>query len=258
MKIQKFLSSLPQPVLKGEDILVPDTVIRKLFNFAQLNKFDIFYHLGCGKNNTVAMAAREFKVRKSVGIEIRKKMAAEAKKKIAGIKSAEVIIEDIKNVCISDATVILFWFTDDRLVRMMLKKFEKELKNNARLITIWSPPDLLLPSRVDFPFILCHKPFKYARSISEQIRAIYGNPCIDFTASWLLADRYIRQLETVAPEHHRFVNMLQSMVIWINAWNIGVACEDKIPPPVEAYIGILKTFYNIDISSMIKKVFVKS
>jgi hypothetical protein len=43
------------------------------------------------------------------------------------------------------------------------------------------------------------------------------------------------------------------MIIWINAWNMGVACEEKIPPPVETYIGILKAFFDIDLSDMISK-----
>jgi hypothetical protein len=42
-------------------------------------------------------------------------------------------------------------------------------------------------------------------------------------------------------------------VIWINAWNMGVACEDEVPSPVHTYIGILKTFFNIDLSSMIER-----
>jgi hypothetical protein len=45
---------------------------------------------------------------------------------------------------------------------------------------------------------------------------------------------------------------LHSMIIWINAWNSGVACEKEVPPPVTTYIGILKTFFNIDLSTMIK------
>jgi hypothetical protein len=34
---------------------------------------------------------------------------------------------------------------------------------------------------------------------------------------------------------------------------MNVACEDEVPPPVHTYIGILKTFFNIDMSSMIEK-----
>lgn len=41
------------------------------------------------------------------------------------------------------------------------------------------------------------------------------------------------------------------MILWINAWNSGVTCENEIPTPVQAYIGILKTFFNIDLSDMI-------
>jgi hypothetical protein len=41
------------------------------------------------------------------------------------------------------------------------------------------------------------------------------------------------------------------MVIWINAWKMNVSCEDEVPPPVQTYLGILKTFFNIDMSSMI-------
>jgi hypothetical protein len=34
---------------------------------------------------------------------------------------------------------------------------------------------------------------------------------------------------------------------------MDVACEEEVPPPVQTYIGILKTFFNIDMSNMIIK-----
>ena len=47
-----------------------------------------------------------------------------------------------------------------------------------------------------------------------------------------LPERYIDALEVTSDENiGRFVNILQSMVIWINAWNMNVACEDEVPPP---------------------------
>ena len=55
----------------------------------------------------------------------------------------------------------------------------------------------------------------------------------------------------VPAQYHRFVNILQSMVIWINAWKSGVSCEKEIPPPVQTYVGILRTFFSIDLSDMI-------
>jgi protein-L-isoaspartate O-methyltransferase len=253
LELGDFLSSLPQSVLRGERVSLTDNVIRKIFNFAKLKKGDIFCHLGCGEGNTVAIAAKEFGVKKAIGIEIDKSIADNARRYIAGLKNAYIINTDIREADISEATVLLFWFSDSSLVDTLTKRFKKELRNGARVITIWAPLTMTLPYKVEFPFFVNKKPFKRARSIQQQIRSIYGTNCIDFTASWLLAERYIDALEVTPSEYRRFVNILQSMVIWINAWNMGVACEDEIPPPVQTYLGILKTFFNIDMSSMVTK-----
>jgi hypothetical protein len=207
--------------------------------------------LGCGTNNTIRIAAQEFEVKKSVGIEIRKSLATKARNNIAGIANAQITNQDIRKVRITDASVLLFWFTNPRIIGQMIKRFEIELSDGARVITLWSPLELMVPTRAEFPFFVCKKPFNYAENLSEQIKAIYGTTCIDFNASWMLADRYICALEVVPGEYRRFLNMLHSMIIWINAWNSGVACENEIPPPVTTYIGILKTFFNIDLSNLV-------
>ena len=253
LKTKEFLSSLPQSVLKGEDILIPDNVLRKLFRFAGLRRSDIFYDLGCGNSSAVAIAAKEFKVKRSVGIEIRRTVAIEARKKVISMNNAKIIIGDIRKAAISDATVLFFWFTDPRIIEPMVSRFQKELKSGARVITILSPPDLMLPVKTKFPFFMFQKPFKYAKKIQEQIEVIFGKPCIDFVDSWFMAEKYIDELGVVPGEHRRFVNMFQSMVIWINAWNTGIACEQEIPPPVHSYLGILKTFFEIDLSDLISK-----
>jgi trans-aconitate methyltransferase len=253
LELGDFLSSLPQYVLRGERVSLTDNVIRKIFNFAKLKKGDIFCHLGCGEGDAVAIAVKEFGVKKSVGIEIDKSVADNARRHIAGLKNAYIINTDIREADISEATVLLFWFSDSNIVDTLTKRFKKELKNGARVITIWAPLTMTLPYKVEFPFFVNKKPFKRARSIRQQIRSIYGTNCIDFTASWLLAERYIDALEVTPGEYRRFVNILQSMVIWINAWNMDVACEDEVPPPVQTYLGILKTFFNIDMSSMIER-----
>ena len=253
LELGDFLSSLPQSVLSGERVSLSDSVIRKILIFAKLKKSDIFCHLGCGEGNAVAIAAKEFGAKKSVGIEIDKSLADKAVKNIAGIKNAYIINADIRKADISDATILLFWFSDSDFVDALTKRFSKELKDGSRVITIWAPLDMTLPDKVEFPFFVNKKPFRRAKSIQQQIRSIYGTDCIDFTASWLLAQKYIDALEVTPNEYRRFVNILQSMVIWINAWNMNVACEDEVPPPVQTYIGILKTFFNIDMSSMIKR-----
>jgi trans-aconitate methyltransferase len=253
LEIDELLSSLPQSIVSGDAISLPDNVIRKILNFAKLKKSDVFYHLGCGEGNAVAIAVIEFGVKKSIGVEISKATAIRARKNIAGLKNAEIINSDIRKAVISEATVLLFWFNDPKMVDEMMKRFKRNLKDGARVITIWAPLGMTLPDKVEFPFFVCETPFKHAKSIKQQIRAIYHTDCIDFTAAWLLAERYIDALEVVPDSYRRFVNMLQGMVIWINAWNMGVACENEVPPPVQSYVGILREFFSIDLSGMIKE-----
>jgi hypothetical protein len=131
----------------------------------------------------------------------------------------------------------------------LIIKFENELMNNARIITVFSPLGLILPTKIDFPFILSKKPFNYATDIKEQIKTIYGKSCIDFTSSWLLSEKYVKEMD-VPGKYSRFTIMLMSMILWINAWNLKITCEDDIPPPVESYEGILRTFFNIDLKDM--------
>ena len=251
MEIDEFLSSLPKSIVTGEAVSLPDNVVRRILKFAKLKKNDTFYHLGCGDGNAVEIAAKEFGIKKSVGIELNKAKATNARKEIHGIKNAEIVNSDIRKANISDATVLLFWFNDPEIIDAMTERF-KRLKDGVRVITIWAPLGMTLPNKIDFPFFVSKKPFRRAKSIRQQIKAIYHSDCIDFTAAWLLAERYIDALEVVPDDYRRFVNMLQGMVIWINAWNMGIACEDEVPPPVQTYVGILRTFFNIDLTGMIK------
>lgn len=237
--------------MKGDAISLPDNVLRRIFKLASLRKSDVFCHLGSGDGRSVELAAKEFSVKKSIGIEIDTSAAHKASSRLGYLANAQIIDGDIREADISKATVVLFWFTDPEMVEAMIKRFKRDLKDGARVITIWAPLGLTLPDKVDFPFFLSKKPFKRATSLRQQIKTIYGNDCIDFTASWLLAERYIDALEVVPDDYRRFVNILQSMVIWINAWNMGVSCEKEIPPPVQTYVGILKTFFNIDLSETI-------
>ena len=128
MDISEFVSSLPENVLTGDDISLPESVIRKIFRFGEVNNDDIFYHLGCGVGNTVQIAANEFGVKRSVGVEIRDEIASVAKERIRKLKNAQIIVDDIRNVSLSDATVVLFWFNDEQIADKMTAKFKKETK----------------------------------------------------------------------------------------------------------------------------------
>ncbi|HEX9677348.1 class I SAM-dependent methyltransferase [Nitrososphaera sp.] len=248
MNIGEFLSTLPQDIMKG-GVEIPDRVLKKMFFIAGLRKGDVFCHLGCGSGNAVRLAAK-LGVKKAIGVEPDGDLASAAKRKVARLKNAGITVADLRDADISSATVVLFWSSDLELVDALVKKFRRSLKEGARVITVWSPPGMMLPNKADFPFFVCKKPFRYATSVRQQIQAIYGTKCVDFTAAWRLAEKFIDELGVVPQEYRRFVNMLQGMVIWINAWNMGVACEDGVPPPVQSYLGILREFFQIDLSDM--------
>lgn len=253
MKIDEFISHLPSEVISGHDITIADNVFRNLFKFSELSPQDVFYYIGFGNNiKSLEIAKEEFNVRKVVGIDDNEKFVNNAKNQIKNSQGIEILKKSIEVLNLSEASIVFFWFNDITLIDKLKQKIEKEMKIGSRIVTILSPPGLIIPSRVDYPFIMCKKPFNYASELKQQIKAIYGNSCIDFTASWLLSEKYIHKLETPT-QYARFINILLSMVIWINAWNNGVACEKEIPPPIESYIGILRTFFNIDLTEMLKK-----
>ena len=253
MKIDEFISNLPSEVISGQDITIADSVFRNLFKFANLSSQDIFYYIGFGNNNkSLEIAKEEFMARKVIGIDDNEKFVTNAKNQIKVSHGIEILKTSIESLNLSEASILFFWFNDLILIDKLKQKIEKEMKMGSRIVTILSPPGLMLPSKVDYPFIMCNKPFSYASDLTQQIKAIYGNSCIDFTASWLLSEKYIKKLGTPT-QYSRFINILLSMTIWINAWNNGVACEKEIPPPVESYIGILRTFFNIDLTEMLKK-----
>ncbi len=117
MKIEEFLESLPQNIVSGEDVQLSYKSFMEIFNFVDLWKNDVFYHLGCGDGKGVNIAIEEFNIKKGVGIDNNCQKINQAKS-----FSGEFFCEDIKNSDFSDATVILFWFTDEEIIKNMIKK----------------------------------------------------------------------------------------------------------------------------------------
>ena len=82
MKIEEYLASLPESILSGQDVQLSNETFREIFNFANLTKNDIFYHLGCGDGAGLVVAKEEFSPRKIIGIDDSKEKIDTATKKI--------------------------------------------------------------------------------------------------------------------------------------------------------------------------------
>ena len=253
MKIEEYLQSLPTTIISGDDVQLPEHSFREIFNFIKLNKDDIFYHLGCGNGKGIKIALEEYNVSKAIGIDIDEKKIQQAKKLVEekNLVHSKLVCENITNSNFEDATVILFWFTDSKIIELMLEKFSK-LSKGCRVVTLWGPLPDCLPDAVEFPYILNQVPFKPAKNLQEQLLAVFGTKCVDFVNAWEFAERYTKAISLPESENDRFVTIIQSLVIWINAKNLGVACDGEMPPAIKNYISILRNFFNIEVEHLLK------
>ena len=252
MKIEEYLQTLPKNLLSGEDVQLPEKSLRDIFKFSNLGQDDIFFHLGCNNEKGIEIAINEFKVRKAVGIDNSLEKIQNAQKNIKEKNiNIKLIHQKIEESDISDATVILFWFTDEKIINEMVKKFNK-LKPETKIITIWGPLPNYLPDKVNFPYIINKVPFKKAENLQEQLLAVFGVKCIDFVTAWEFAERYTKSISSSEVKNDRFLTIIQTLIIWINAKELGVVCTEEIPESIKTYISIMKMHFDIDFEHLLK------
>ena len=226
--------------------------LRDIFKFSNLGQDDIFFHLGCNNEKGIEIAINEFKVKKAVGIDNSFKKIQNAQKNIKEENiNIKLIHQKIEESDISDATVILFWFTDEKIINEMVKKFNK-LKPETKIITIWGPLPNYLPDKVNFPYIINKVPFKKAENLQEQLLAVFGVKCIDFVTAWEFAERYTKSISSSEVKNDRFLTIIQTLIIWINAKELGVVCTEEIPESIKTYISIMKMHFDIDFEHLLK------
>ena len=246
MKIEEYLSTLPQSILSGEEIQIPPDTIREICKFADLGQNDTFYHLGSGNGTSLKIARQEFNVKNAIGIDNSEKMIDEE-----NISNIKIIEQDVRKAEFEDADVILCWFMDAEVLESLVEKFQK-LKNGVRIITIWGPLPGCLPEKVDFPYILNKTPFNQTDDLKKQLLAVFETECIGFVTAWEYAERYTKSIGRDNPENDRFLVIIQALTIWINAKNLGVACGEEIPDSIRSYIAILREYFGIEVEHLLK------
>ena len=246
MKIEEYLSTLPQSILSGEEIHIPPDTIREICKFADLGQNDTFYHLGSGNGTSLKIARQEFNVKNAIGIDNSEKMIDEE-----NISNIKIIEQDVRKAKFEDADVILCWFMDAEVLESLVEKFQK-LKNGVRIITIWGPLPGCLPEKVDFPYILNKTPFNQTDDLKKQLLAVFETECIGFVTAWEYAERYTKSIGRDNPENDRFLVIIQALTIWINAKNLGVACGEEIPDSIRSYIAILREYFGIEVEHLLK------
>ena len=253
MKIEEYLSTLPQSILSGEEIQIPPDSLREIFRFVNLGENDKFYHLGCGDGTSLLIAKEEFNVKNAIGIDNSEKMISLSQKMIdeKNFSNVKVIQQDVIEANIEDADVILCWFMDVEILEKLLLKFKK-LKDGVKIVTIWAPLPGCIPEKVDFPYILNKIPLNETDDLKKQLLAVFDTECIGFVTAWEYAERYTKSIGRDNPENDRFLVIIQALTIWINAKNLGVACGEEIPESIRSYIAILKEYFGIEVEHLLK------
>ena len=127
----------------------------------------------------------------------------------------------------------------------------KNLKKDTKIITIWAPLPGCVPEKVDFPYIINKIPLNETDDLKKQLLAVFDTECIGFITAWEYAERYTKAIAPHNVENDRFLTILQSLLIWINAKNLGITCGDDIPIPIKNYMEILKKFFGIEVEHLL-------
>lgn len=63
--------------------------------------------------------------------------------------------------------------------------------------------------------------------MQEQLLEIFGVKCVSFVTAWEFAERYTKAISTPEIGNDRFLTIIQTLVIWINARNLESLVEIK-------------------------------
>jgi SAM-dependent methyltransferase len=167
--------------------------IRKLLTLARATKKDTFYDLGCGRGQLCVVAVTEFGVKKAVGIEMhvgRARKAAEHVERLGLSDRIEIRNEDFADSDISDATIV---YCGHYEVEGDVARFEEELGQGSRLVTLFLPLLGVVPTSADYPFYSMELPFRKTQDVSLWIsRVLFRKATVEEMYRELDTDREYR------------------------------------------------------------------
>ncbi|MDO8269682.1 MAG: rRNA adenine N-6-methyltransferase family protein, partial [Candidatus Levybacteria bacterium] len=111
-------------------------IAKRACRLANISKNDIVYELGSGDGEFTLIAAKQFKAKRTIGIEIdhSRFLFSQFKKLLSHVDNAEFKRDDFKRVKLSDATVVYFYLVPNVIKRIM-PKLKKELKPGTRIVS---------------------------------------------------------------------------------------------------------------------------
>lgn len=167
--------------------------IRKILRLARASKEDVFYDLGCGRGQLCIVAVTEFGVKKAVGIELHRGRAAKAAASVRELgltERVEIRNEDFMESDLSDATIVYSGLEE---VDEDVAFFERKLRADSKVVSLFLPYVGILPAAADYPFYLMEVPFRKTRDVSLWIsNALFRKATLDEFYCELDSDREYR------------------------------------------------------------------
>ncbi len=128
----------------------PVSIVYHALDLARVCENDVLYDLGAGDGRVVIIAARDFGVRRAVGVEIDDVLAtvARVRAREEGVEDrVEIIEDDMFRVDVSEATVVYLYMYAS-INERLAPKLERELSPGSRVVTLDFPVPQWVPVRV--------------------------------------------------------------------------------------------------------------
>lgn len=111
-------------------------IARAACRLAKVTDKDVVYELGSGDGEFILTAAKIFKAKKAVGIEIdySRYYVAQIKKRIRNIDNVKFIRSDFKKVKLTDATIVYFYLVPAVIMRI-IPQLKKDLKPGTKIVS---------------------------------------------------------------------------------------------------------------------------
>lgn len=141
-------STIKAAIVGAPFLPTPKPTIRKALNLADLKPNEKLYDLGSGTGRTLIIASKEFGA-KAIGFEYSIPLFCLSKINlfIHRAKNSVVYRKDFYEADISDADVV-FLFLTPKAFKRIEDKFNKEIKQGARVVTFSSPLLFWKPKKV--------------------------------------------------------------------------------------------------------------
>ncbi|MDG7039807.1 MAG: SAM-dependent methyltransferase [Nitrososphaerota archaeon] len=112
----------------------PPEVINEMLAMAGANSTSVVYDLGSGDGSIVMAAARDYNVRKAVGIERDGRLCSIARARAARFNNVVIINADYDAIEISEASIVTVYQGASENSRLR-PKFLRELRNGSMIVS---------------------------------------------------------------------------------------------------------------------------